>query len=76
MTPAQIEAADGPPKPRQMHMRWTTDSGVVLFEFPSDLSQQDADDISQLLSLTMKGVHRRAAALTRANETGGDNGTD
>lgn len=63
--PVPVSPPDGAsiPSARQMHMRWTTDSGLVLFEFPSDMSLQDADDVCALLEITMTGIRRRAQAI-------------
>jgi len=44
--------------------------GLVVFEFPSDLSTQDADDVDALLELAMKGIRQRAKAIeARSDKT-------
>jgi hypothetical protein len=55
--------------PRTMQMQWNTDSGVVVFQFPSNLSADDIADLEALLAVTFQGMRRRA---TRSLPTGGD----
>ncbi len=46
---------------RVMRMEWSTDAGLVVFRFPSNLSERDVDDVSELLALTVTAMQRRAA---------------
>lgn len=60
----------GVPNARRMRMEWSTDAGVVVFEFPSNLSCDDVGDVGELLDLALSGMSRRAqGGVTR---TGGD----
>lgn len=51
------------PSAREMHLRWTTDEGLVLFSFPSNLPMQVVADVEELLKITLAGMWRRAQAI-------------
>lgn len=51
---------------REMAMSWSTDAGQVTLTFPSNLSSQDANDVQDLLTLTLVGIRRRAQAIEAA----------
>jgi len=53
---------------REMRMEWSTDSGAVVVTFPSNLTNNDIDDISELFALTVSGMKRRASLSTATKE--------
>lgn len=54
---------DNVPAARIMRMLWNTDHGQVDFSFPSNLSEQDVEDIDDLLALALNGMRRRAQTI-------------
>jgi hypothetical protein len=62
----------GVAEPRTMRLEWPTDTGRVLFEFPSDLTPREAEDVSELLAITVTAMQRRAAHLSEQGATAGE----
>ncbi len=48
---------------RTMQMDWTTDTGVVTFIYPSNLTDDDIADLKELLEVAFAGMIRRAQAI-------------
>ena len=64
---AASQSSVSTPSARQMRMEWNADNGNVIFEYPSDLSLRDVEDVESLLALCVQGMWRRARLLEAAN---------